>query len=97
MMSLFGWVALVLIGGALALGVIALFAVGFIHPREEVGPWVVTRVGIGGREFRALVGPMEWVTTVRMAFHWSSQTAAELEARARLADVAPLSKFTGGV
>ena len=64
--------------------------------QREHGPWVVYRVaaeGSGTIEFRALVGPMEWVSALRMAYFWSSQTAAELEANRFLADVAPLSRF----
>lgn len=84
-----------------SIGAIALaFIIALIRlrvPRER-GPWLVCRVaadGSGGVEFRALVGPLEWVSNPMMAYPWSSQTAAELTADRHLADVVPLSRYVG--
>lgn len=84
--------------GLLALAsLVAMIRMGY-KPRET-GPWVVTRVGVGGREFYegTTAGFPFWGSLVNLAIHFTDHKEALGISDRLLADVHPLSRYIGGV
>ena len=66
--------------------------------RKETGPWVVTRVGVGGGvEFYRGEWDSEWTNKPAWACVYGSEFAAEGIAMQFFADVHPLFRYVGGV
>lgn len=91
----------VLIAVTLSIGLLANFLVRRTNLRE-VGPWVVCRVaadGTKGMEFlmpaKLIDGKVLWTKDPLKATHWVKFDLAEKVADLLLADVSPLSRFTG--
>ena len=95
-----GW--LIVFASVVALVCLIVAGVARWFVEEDEGPWVVYRVaadGSGGVEFYVGIRndpSMEWTKSFDQCWKWHVKHDVELTASAYHADVAPLSRFTGG-
>lgn len=99
MMDLLGWTVMAIVALPLFCALVVMAGYRwFLWLGRERGPWVVTRVGVGGREF--LVGTAygnDWSLSMKGILQWKERRLAKFVADRRLADVHPMSRYVGGV
>jgi len=81
------------------LGMMAWYLI-LMQLRKETGPWVVTRVGVGGGvEFYVGHEGIEfsWTNNPEKALPWYGHDLAVKAGEVLTADVHPLSRYVGGV